>query len=59
MRNMAAPKYFTKADRVVSHRVSSSPSMSIPSNPKRMASPSKPAPLKIGTGCASCRKRRG
>lgn len=56
---MASPKDFLKSDRVVTHRVSSSPNMSIPASGNRKASPSAPAPLKINTGCASCRKRRG
>lgn len=56
---MASPKDFLKSGRVVTHRVSSSTNMSIPANGKRQVSPTTPAPLKIGTGCASCRKRKG
>ena len=52
------PKYFSDSGRVVSHRISSSSSMKSPSNPKRTVSTTNPAPLAIGTGCASCRKRK-
>lgn len=55
----AAPKYFSKPDRIVTHRISASPSMVTPSNTRRAVSGNKPAPLIVNTGCASCRKRRG
>lgn len=51
-----APKYFSKPDRIVSHRISTSPSMTMPSGGR--AASVKPASLLVNIGCASCRKRR-
>lgn len=55
---MKAPTYFSSTPTRVTHRISSSNTMSIPSTQARRPSPSSPAPLVSG-GCASCRKRRG
>lgn len=56
---MKAPTYFNSTPTRVTHRVSSSNTMAIPSTQARRPSPSKPAPLVQSGGCASCRKRRG
>ncbi|MCM1516222.1 MAG: hypothetical protein NC080_07430 [Paraprevotella sp.] len=58
---MASPKDFLKQGSMTTHRVSSSPSKVIPAGGNRQSSrsASAPASLKISTGCASCRKRRG